>query len=111
MKNYRKYYQEITGIQIDLSFDIHHIDGNRGNNDINNLVHLPKKLHNDFHKLRNEISMFNTEIMQLGSNDKVQTFNNAYVDTIIRYNEVLKKCSEYIDLRNYCYYKQTNIIL
>lgn len=49
MKNYRKFYEDVFGINIPKGYEIHHIDGDRQNNTIRNLVLLPKKLHNEYH--------------------------------------------------------------
>lgn len=52
MKDYRKIYADYFGIKWDRSmFEVHHLDRNRENNDINNLVLLPKKLHKEYHKI------------------------------------------------------------
>jgi len=53
--NYRKFYEQKTGKKIPKDFDIHHIDFNRENNDIMNLVAIPKKLHHNYHKSLYEI--------------------------------------------------------
>ena len=47
--NYRRLYQKHYGIIIPASFDIHHIDRNRENNDIKNLLLLPAKTHHILH--------------------------------------------------------------
>lgn len=47
--NYRKYYKEYYGIEFGNEFDIHHIDAIRENNDINNLILLPKSLQQQYH--------------------------------------------------------------
>ena len=47
--NYRRLYQKHYGIVIPALFDIHHIDRNRANNDIKNLLLLPKKTHQILH--------------------------------------------------------------
>jgi hypothetical protein len=49
--NYRKFYEEQTGKKIPKDFDVHHIDFNRNNNDIINLVAIPKKLHKKYHAI------------------------------------------------------------
>ena len=49
--NYRKYYKDYYGIDFDSSYVIHHIDFDRSNNDINNLILLPSKLHSRYHFL------------------------------------------------------------
>lgn len=48
--DYRKFYQEVTGELIPKCFDVHHIDFNRENNSIENLVSIPKELHQAYHK-------------------------------------------------------------
>lgn len=47
--NYRKFYSQATGIEVPKEFHIHHIDFDRSNNQIKNLVALPKKLHQQYH--------------------------------------------------------------
>jgi len=47
---YQAKYIYLTKSIIPDNFDIHHIDGNRNNNLIDNLVCLPVKLHSDYHK-------------------------------------------------------------
>ncbi len=48
---YRDFYKKYFAIQFDDSFDIHHINGDRKDNDISNLVLIPKKLHQTLHKV------------------------------------------------------------
>lgn len=47
--DYRKYFENTLGIAVPEDFDIHHIDFNRENNSIKNLVAVPRKLHKQFH--------------------------------------------------------------
>lgn len=48
--NYRKFYASHYGIEWDTKeFQVHHIDGNRENNSIDNLVLLPRELHAKIH--------------------------------------------------------------
>lgn len=51
--NYRKLYENHYGIKIPQDFDIHHIDGDRGNNAIENLVLLPRTTHETLHLICN----------------------------------------------------------
>ncbi len=53
MKNtqYKKFYEFKTEKQIPLNFEIHHLDFNRNNNKIDNLVAIPKTLHQNYHIL------------------------------------------------------------
>lgn len=49
--DYRKIYSEYYNLKWDSKlFEVHHIDRNKNNNDIKNLVLLPKKLHQEYHK-------------------------------------------------------------
>ena len=48
--NYRKLYEKHYGINIPPEYDIHHIDFNRDNNNIGNLILLPNELHRRIHK-------------------------------------------------------------
>ena len=48
--NYRKFYAEYYGIKWDSrKYEVHHIDGNHENNNIANLILLPKSLHQKIH--------------------------------------------------------------
>lgn len=51
--DYRELYEKHYGITIPLGYEIHHIDFNRENNNIENLLLLPKDLHKKLHKVRN----------------------------------------------------------
>lgn len=48
--NYRKLYEKHYGIKIPPEYDVHHIDFDHHNNDINNLLLLPRELHQRLHK-------------------------------------------------------------
>lgn len=54
MKDYRKLYKEYYGIEFGKEFAIHHIDGNRNNNEISNLLLLPLSLHSKYHAYKFE---------------------------------------------------------
>jgi len=47
-KNYRKLYENTHG-EIQEEWDVHHIDWNHNNNDINNLIAIPNKIHQLVH--------------------------------------------------------------
>ena len=54
-KDYRAIYKEFYDIEFDSSFVIHHIDFDRTNNDIENLILLPRGLHSKYHQTIREI--------------------------------------------------------
>ena len=47
--DYRQFYKEYYGIDFDDSMVIHHIDFDRSNNNIDNLLMMPKELHAKYH--------------------------------------------------------------
>lgn len=47
--NYRRLYERHYGIKIPPEYDVHHIDFNRANNSIENLLLIPKELHQRLH--------------------------------------------------------------
>ncbi len=47
---YKKKYESVYG-KIPKGYEIHHIDHNRKNNDLSNLIDIPKDLHRKYHKL------------------------------------------------------------
>lgn len=54
--DYRQYYKDYFGIEFDKNYVIHHIDFNKENNDINNLLLLPKKLYSKYMFLLNGLN-------------------------------------------------------
>lgn len=50
--DYREFYKRYYNIDfVGKEFEVHHIDFDRENNDIKNLILLPKKLHERYHEL------------------------------------------------------------
>ena len=47
--DYRQFYKDYYNIDFGDEFEIHHIDKDRSNNDISNLILLPNELHELFH--------------------------------------------------------------
>jgi hypothetical protein len=49
MTTYRAKWERYYNRKIEKGWQIHHIDHNHENNEINNLLHIPKKLHLRYH--------------------------------------------------------------
>lgn len=47
---YREIYEIETGVKLPQNFEVHHIDFDRNNNVMRNLVAMPKSLHANYHK-------------------------------------------------------------
>lgn len=59
-ENYREIYKNYFNINFNDNYDIHHIDFDHSNNNIDNLILLPKELHNKYHNLINMLGLKNT---------------------------------------------------
>lgn len=55
--NYRKIYEAATGKDMPSDFDVHHLDFNRLNNEIANLVAVPKLIHEKYHTTLNSTNL------------------------------------------------------
>jgi hypothetical protein len=51
-QRYRAIWQDYHHLKLPINWQIHHIDFNHKNNDIRNLLALPKSLHIQYHKLQ-----------------------------------------------------------
>lgn len=109
-EDYRNKFKKHYGIEFGNEFHVHHIDLDHTNNDIKNLMILPKKLHNLYHFL-------------LGTRDggKLQRTINAKIHSYIvngdRYElenekkliEVLMECNKWYDYMLYLNGEMPNI--
>lgn len=102
MKDYRKFYARYYGITWDSSrFEVHHIDGNRDNNDIYNLILLPKELHQRLHMCRYfDLGRYETQILQIGMSDQ-------HTDDLEQLFVVLEECRRWAALRAVDYRRPT----
>lgn len=92
--NYRDFYQDVMQIKLPSDFHVHHINERRGDNDLNNLVALPRELHERYHNLKNDIHFINGDF-QLGAIPYYE------INNIIDFFTCYRECMEWIDKRNY----------
>ena len=101
MNGIKAFYVKKTGRKVPVGFEIHHIDFNRENNDISNLVALPKKVHRDYHKYSDRyndglkpgkillldnpafIEMFNENFQMLVENYKIACYWVHFRNTLL----------------------------
>lgn len=50
LKNYRKKYERFYGEKLPDGYEVHHLDLDRVNNSINNLIAIPKDVHRAYHE-------------------------------------------------------------
>lgn len=108
--DYRKFYEKQTKLKLPKNFEVHHIDFNRNNNKISNLVALPRNLHKKYH---NSICIFSRDfkpnIQLVGICDYGNGYNEYYKYSLEVFMETYKDCQIYIDFRDYLLGKIPNI--
>lgn len=103
--DYRKFYEETLGLVLKKEEEVHHLDRNRGNNKIINLVAIPRKLHKQYH-----LCLTMCEFGFKHFNNCSDEIFNAYCHEIKKWHiqiEKLKKIEKEIDL----YIKKRNSLL
>lgn len=98
MKNYKKKYKDFFHIEFGKEFDIHHIDGNRENNDISNLLLLPKKLHLSYHT-ESSICSINYSPKIISVIQKGNAANDFYIKHINEFHEIYTECQKWADYK------------
>ena len=100
--DYRKFYQKKLNVKINNDFEIHHIDFNRENNDIINLVAIPKHLHNDYHELYKQINFegLNLNLSPINFPYNGVGYNKFVVSYFIKFTEILEEIQEWIYYRD-----------
>jgi hypothetical protein len=77
------------------SYDVHHIDGNKENNSIDNLIAIPNKLHKEIHFLMSQGKTFTKrEIEDIYIKSKCNGLKIEKIPTVINNNKkFIKKIS------------------
>ena len=108
MTDYKKLYAQTYGITWDADLEIHHIDRNRQNNNISNLILLPGYLHNELHNCLNEAKIINepVEVKDLIETMMGCMFNfgkSYYQEIFLRLLYVLSECKRWGFLKSISY--------
>jgi hypothetical protein len=99
--DYRRIYEERLGISLPLEFEVHHIDMNRDNNEIENLVALPKHVHQEYHRLIPMIENKQFNFTILGTSDSGNKHNLFFFNNSVEFIKVYEDCSYWIDYRDF----------
>ena len=94
--NYIKIYENHTRHAVPVGYEIHHIDHNRENNEIQNLVLLPDTLHRAYHNSKMKIEQWELNFLLKMRNDFV-TIGNTELKNFL---EILDKCNAFVRLRD-----------
>lgn len=96
MKDYRAKYKRYYNIEFSKNFVIHHIDLNHDNNDINNLLLLPKKLHSSYHFHLDILKSMEMPMLITGNGCNSQ---NYYLNMLEDFLKVLVECNKWYDFK------------
>lgn len=102
--NYRKLFSQHFGIQnLSNKYAIHHIDRNHNNNDIDNLMILPKQLHGRYHHKIGRLSGIDfTTII----NSNALLINHLEIEELF---DILQECAKWKDYKEYLNGRLPNI--
>lgn len=102
MENYRKIYEKKCNIKIPKNYEIHHVDFNRENNNIRNLVMLPKEIHQEYHKAYEELNSFYIQKEIISIIDKGNGINEIYKNKYEKFIRIWEECCKYANYRDFC---------
>ena len=100
---YRKFYFEQVGRVYDSSFAIHHINFNRSDNRIDNLVALPKSLHSRYHFFKRIKDSGIPELDLIGNSFEVKEaeyFEQKIINVYQDFYNTLRECAKWVDERD-----------
>lgn len=96
--DYRYFYEKETCKELPKDFDVHHIDENRDNNNIDNLVAIPKWLHQKYHLCKNNTQSLELSNIDLNINPASYMF---HIESIIKYAECVEEIHKYLCYKKY----------
>jgi hypothetical protein len=107
--DYRKLYKEFYEIEFPTSMEVHHINGDREDNSIHNLLLLPKDTHNKMHYcngLMDGIDMSVREMAKRAYNLACKYGGQSYdLMAINEFSEVMLECTAWGLLKHLEYRK------
>lgn len=106
LKDYRKKYKRYYGIDFGKEYAIHHIDGDRSNNDINNLLLLPSELHSRYHFLKKCVEGQEVPTDITGNVCNMQSYFWIQLESFLK---TLVECNKWYDYKMYLEHKMPNI--
>ena len=98
--DYRKYYEERTNKKIPKTFIIHHIDFDKNNNEIENLVALPNDKHLKYHKLFPFLFPF-PDLVIKGNSETGGGYFGMFIENLQELYKIYKECQSWVDYRNF----------
>lgn len=106
LKNYREKYKRHYNIDFGSEYVVHHIDENKQNNDISNLLLLPRDLHNKYHLCKNIVTSANPPLEIVGNGNHEQEYYITYLSHFI---ETIRECNKWYDYKLFLEGEMPNI--
>ena len=98
--DYRRKYKTYFKIQFGKEYDIHHIDFNHENNDIDNLLLLPKDLHQRLHKVKiNYCPFFDKQQMNVFSDIKGQLGCSIMAEAMLEISKIYDELQIWVSMK------------
>lgn len=96
--NYRKFYKDYYNIDFDKTFQVHHLDFDRNNNDISNLLLLPKELHQRYHTYLQQLDLIDWKSGKLEISTRIdqRRFDMFTDDVLLEFLETVKECEQWL---------------
>lgn len=105
MANYRQLFKKYYGLEFGNNYQIHHIDFNHENDDISNLLLLPRWIHKEYHEAIKDLPRL-TNYPLVGT-ISLRPIGWANADTnyerecIRRFWKALDACRDWVDYKRY----------
>ena len=102
-RKYRKIYEDCYKLKIPKGYVIHHLDHNRENNEVKNLVCIPSRLHRQYH-LEKRYYDYLRDQFKSDASEKIKNEYYSYYEKKDKHKEKLKRIidriEKYIKLRD-----------
>lgn len=98
LKDYRKKYKRHYGIEFGKDYDIHHLDFDRNNNDISNLLLLPAELHKRYHYYLQALDLRDWKSGEIVLKTRIDRHGFEYYSdqTLYEFLLVLSECQKWL---------------
>jgi hypothetical protein len=98
LKDYRKKYKRYYGIEFGSDYAIHHLDFDRTNNSIENLLLLPSELHTRYHYYLQALNMRDWKSGELIIKTRIDEHGWEYYsdETLLSFLQTMKECEMWL---------------
>lgn len=115
LKDYREKFKRYYRLEFSKDYHIHHIDLNHSNNDIDNLMIVPKELHEVYHECLVNVQMlteekgtsrlFEFDVKPIGN---ISNYQNFAFKNLLKFMKVLEEMNIWYDYKLYLEGKMSN---